>query len=149
MIQYADDTHSLLVHIINNSDGFISNTENELYNIKLFCILSAFKSPQNTMHLQWEQTILISNPLLDTNMNCDCVRIYQSTHVLVKNLGIYFETHVFFFTTLQNKKKSVMEILIFVKRISEHFDKTTWKVVVQSLVLSFINYCTSVRSSAG
>ena len=38
----------------------------------------------------------------------------------------------------------IMGLLMFINRISKNFDKPTRKIVVQSLVLSAINYCISI-----
>ncbi len=43
--------------------------------------------------------------------------------------------------------KKVMGVLMFLNKVSEHFDKTTRIIVVQSLVLSLINYCISICGS--
>ncbi len=37
--------------------------------------------------------------------------------------------------------KKVMEILLYLNRIGYDFDKLTRTIVIQSLVLSLINYC--------
>ena len=49
-----------------------------------------------------------------------------------------FDVHV------DELNKKVMGVLMFLNRVSEHFDKTTRIIVVQSLVLSLINYCISI-----
>ncbi len=41
-----------------------------------------------------------------------------------------------------------MGILMFINRVSENFDRTTRKTVVQSLVLSAINYCIDIWGSS-
>ncbi len=65
------------------------------------------------------------------------MHIYPSTHV--KNLGVQdkymlFDVHI-------DELDKVMGVLMFLNRVSEHFDKSTRIILVQSLVLSLVNYC--------
>ncbi len=46
-----------------------------------------------------------------------------------------FDTHI------NELSKKIIGMLIYISRVSMNFDKTTRKIVVQSLVLSLINYC--------
>ncbi len=78
----------------------------------------------------------------DTYNNCDGVHIYPSTYVK-KSGGLLRLEHAFYVHITELNKK-VMGIPMFISRISEDFDKSTRKIVVQSLVLSVINYCINV-----
>ncbi len=40
--------------------------------------------------------------------------------------------------------KKITEILVFINKVSDRLDKTTQTTVVQSLVLSLINFCISI-----
>ncbi len=70
------------------------------------------------------------------------MRIYPSTHV--RNLGVYINRYMLFDVHIAELSKKITGILMFINRVSSSFDKTTRKTVVQSLVLSLINYCISI-----
>ncbi len=76
----------------------------------------------------------------DTFINCDGEQIYSSTHVKKCNLGVYIERHMLFNVHISEVNIKVMGILMSIRRISDNFDKSTRKIVVQTLVLSIINY---------
>ncbi len=62
----------------------------------------------------------------------------------VKNLGIYFDNHLSFDTHITKLiKKKHMESLC-INRMKDNFNKSTRIIVVQSLVMSIINYGISV-----
>ena len=97
------------------------------------------------------QCIFIANRQLlsrippDTFIDCEGVSIYPSMHV--KNLGVHFDRYMLFDVHIAELSKKITGILMFINRVSENFDKTTRKTVVQSLVLSVINYCISIWGS--
>ena len=59
----------------------------------------------------------------------------------MKNLGVYFDRYMLIDVHIAKLNTKTMWTLMFINGVSEHFDKTTRKTVVQSLVLSLINYC--------
>ncbi len=84
------------------------------------------------MHFYWKQTTLSRIPP-ETFINCDGVHIHPSTHV--KNLGVQ-DKYMLFDVHIDELDKKVMGVLMFLNRVSEHFDKSTRIILVQSLVLS-------------
>ncbi len=52
-----------------------------------------------------------------------------------------FDVHI------DEPNKKVMGVVMFLNRVSEHFDKSTRIIVVLSLVLSLINYCINIWGS--
>ncbi len=88
---------------------------------------------------------LLSHVPPNTIIHCDENIIYTSIHV--KNLSVYIDKHMFFDAHINELFKKVMGTLIFINRISNNFDKATRIVVVQSLVLSLINYCIIIWGS--
>ncbi len=81
----------------------------------------------------------------DTYVNCDGVQIYLNTYV--KNLRGYFNRCMLFDVHITELNKKVTGILMFINRISDDFDIPTRKIVVQSLVLSVMNYRINTWSS--
>ncbi len=144
MIQYAD-TQFLQADTVDHIDNLISNTEDALRDKTIFSCKWTSLNPKKT------QCIFIGNRQLyarippDTYINCDGVHIYPNTYV--KNLGDYFDRYMLFDVHITELRKKVMGILMFLNRISEDFDKPTRKTVVESLVLSVINYCISIWGS--
>ena len=63
----------------------------------------------------------------------------------VKNLGIlYFDNHLLFDTHITELIKKVRGIIMIVNRLKDNFNKATRIIVVQSLVMSLINYGISI-----
>ena len=75
----------------------------------------------------------------DVIMKFDGTSISPSSHV--KNLGLYMDRYMSFETHVNEISKKVMGMLIYMNRISSYLDKNSRTMVVQSLVLSHINYC--------
>ena len=146
LIQYADDTQFLEADTVENLDGLISNTENALRNIELY-----FQTNGLLLNNKKTQCIFIGNRQLlalvpsDISINCNGVHIYPTTHV--KNLGVYFDKHMLFDVHIAELNTKIMGTLMFINKVSENFDKPTRKIIVQSLVLSLINYCICIWGS--
>ncbi len=62
----------------------------------------------------------------------------------VKNLGIYFDNHLSFDTHITELIKKAHGIIMFINRMKNNFNKSTCVTVVQSLVMSIINYGISI-----
>ncbi len=63
----------------------------------------------------------------------------------VKNfLGIYFDNYLRFDKHITELIKKALGIIMFVNRIKDTFNKSTRIIVVQSLVMSIINYGISI-----
>ena len=54
---------------------------------------------------------------------------------------MFFDVHIAKFS------KKIMGMLLFINIISMNFDQSTRKIVIQSLVLSLINYCIGIWGS--
>ena len=81
----------------------------------------------------------------NTIIDCDGDIIHPSNYV--KNLGVYIDKYMLFDVHINELTKKVMGILMFINRISQNLDKSTRIIVVQSLVLSLINYCIEIWGS--
>ncbi len=72
--------------------------------------------------------------------------IYPSKHV--KNLGIYIDRYMLFDVHIHELNKKAMGILLYISRIGDSLDKQTRVVVVQTLVLSLMEYCIRIWGTA-
>ncbi len=62
----------------------------------------------------------------------------------VKYLGVFLDCHLTFDVHIHELSKKVMGTLMYLNRIKDKFEKTTRILVVQSLVLSLMNYCLKI-----
>ncbi len=88
---------------------------------------------------------LLSRIPHDIFINCDGDQIFPNTHV--KNLGLYIDRYMLFDVHISALSKKVMGLLMFFSWISDNFDKSTRIIVVQTLVLSLMDYCTRIWNS--
>ena len=82
---------------------------------------------------------LLSHIPPNTTVNFNGNVIYPSKHV--KNLGVYFDCYLLFDVHINELKKKVMGILMYISRIGDNLDKNSRIMVIQAIVLSLINYC--------
>ena len=78
----------------------------------------------------------------DTAVTFHNTKIYPSSHV--KNLGVHIDKYMTFDTHIHEMSKKVIGILLYINRIKHCFDKPTRIIVIQTLVLSLINYCNTI-----
>ncbi len=124
LIQYADDTQFLTGATIDNHNNLISKTEEAMRKIKLYLITNGLLlNPKKTQCIFIGNRQLLSPIPPETFINYDGVHIHPSTHV--KNLGIYFDKYMLFDVHIDELNKKVMGVLMFLNRVSEHFDETT------------------------
>ncbi len=133
LIQYADDTQFLHADTINNLEDLISKTEETLYYMKQYFLLNGLMlNSKKTQCIFIGNRQQLSHIPSDTFINCDGEHIYPSTHV--KNLGVYIDRYMLFYVLISEINKEVMGLLMFIRRISDNYDKSTRKIVVQTLV---------------
>ena len=59
----------------------------------------------------------------------------------VKNLGVYIDQYLLFDTHIDKLVKKTIGVLYYLNRIKDRFDIHTRTMVVQSIVMSSLNYC--------
>ncbi len=144
--QYADNTQFLHTDTIDNFEALISRTVETLRKVKQYFIRNGLMlNSKKTQCIIVGNGQLLSQVPINTIINCDGDIIYPSTHV--KNLGVYIDKHLLFDVHINALTNKVMGTLIFINRISHNFDKVTRIIVIQSLVLSLINYCIVIWGS--
>jgi len=70
--------------------------------------------------------------------------IIKKTNTVVKNVGIYFDQYMLFDSYIDEMSRKVNGILLYLNRIGDSFKRSTRTMVVQSLVLSIVSYCSRV-----
>ncbi len=139
LVQYADDTQFLHTSTIDNLNLLIRNNESTLHKLKRYFLTNGLLlNPAKT------QCIFIGSRQLLSLIPPDTISlvgdiIHPSTNV--KNLGVYLDRYMTFDVHVNELNKKVVGILMHMYRISLNFEKRTLTIVVQSLVLSLVNYC--------
>ena len=146
LTQCADDTQFLHADNLNNLQDLISRTVDTLRTIKQYFLNNGLMlNSKKTQCIFIGTRQILSQIPLNTMIDCDGDIIYPSTHV--KNLGVYIDKYMLFDVHINELTKKVMGTLMFINRVSQYFDKSTRTIVVQSLVLSLINYCIKIWGS--
>ena len=65
----------------------------------------------------------------------------------VKNLGVHMDNYLTFNVHIDEIHKKTTGILLYINRVNDRFDSVCRVLVVQSLVLSVLNYCLRVWGS--
>ncbi len=138
-IPYTDDTQFLHTNTVDNLNLLIRNTESTLFRLKSYFLRNGLLlNPNKT------QCIFIGNhqllTLIPLNTKISFGRDSMHPRTLVKNLGVYMDRYMAFDVHVSELNK-VIETLMHIYRISLNFEKRTRTIIVQSLVLSIINYC--------
>ncbi len=143
LVQYADDTQILHQGHLGKLNEIINQTEVTLKKIKTY-----FSKNGLMINETKTQCIFIGSRQLCSRIPEDVVITFNGTNISpsthVKNLGLYMDRYMSFETHVNEISKKVMGMLIYINRISSYLDKKSRIVVVQSLVLSHINYCLSI-----
>ena len=147
IIQYADDTQILIEGDVKNIAELIRKAEDILNKAKDYFLKNGL-----LLNEKKTQFIIIGSRQYVSEIG-DNVRINFNSNIIepmktVKNLGVYFDRYMNFESHIDEIYKKVMGTLIYLNRIKESFEPSTRKIVVQSLALSFINYCLKVWGAA-
>ena len=139
LVQYADDTQFIHNDYLSNIDHLITRAKLTLSNAKAYFLRSGLLlNSSKTQFIFIGTRQLLSNIPEDMTINFDGNNLPISK--CVKILGVYFDNHVTFDTHIQQLNKKVIGIIMFINRIKDIFDKDTRVIVMQTLVLSLINY---------
>ncbi len=84
---------------------------------------------------------LLSQIVVDTHLSVDNARIEPTDNI--KNLGINFDKHMTFEKYIDKTSTKILNTVIhivYINRIKEYFNRNAISILMQSLVLSNINY---------
>ncbi len=74
----------------------------------------------------------------NTGLRADGATLVPSSSL--KDLGLYFGSHMTFDSHLTNISGKIFNTLLYINRIKDNFNKDSRITVIQSLVLSIIDY---------
>ena len=143
LIQYADDSQIVLANKITNIEALKSEGELALRDAKKYFQangLNVNEGKTQCMFIGSRQLISLIPP--DFNIYFGNIAI--SPLKSVKNLGVYMDQYLLYDIHINHISRKVNGILIFLNRIKDNFEKSARIIVVQSLVLSIINYCSKI-----
>ena len=143
IIQYADDTQIILSGNVNEINDLINRAQIALNDAKNY-----FKLNGLNVNEKKTQCIFIGSCQLISKIPHGVKIFFGETPITplqsVKNLGIYMDQYLLFDHHISHITRKVNGILIFLNRIEDKFDKVTRVIVVQSLSLSIVNYCSRI-----
>ena len=140
LVRYADDTQFLHSGSLENLENIIRDTEATLTKAQEYFLRNGLMlNPTKTQCIFFGSKQLLSHVPNDitVNFNGNCIRPSST----VKNLGLHMDRYLLFDVHINEISKKVIGMLMYISRISMNFDKSSRIIVVQSLVLSIINYC--------
>ncbi len=142
-VQYADDTQFLHSNTISKLDHLIKDTEKTLVQRRRYFLnngLMLNSSKTQCVFIGNRQLLQSIPPNTTINFNGDI--IYPSNHV--KNLGVYIDRYMLFDVHINELNKKVMGILMYISKISDKLDKDNRIIIIETLVLSLIDYCIKI-----
>lgn len=143
IIQYADDTQFIHTGNIDNINGLINKSEETVkLAITYFSKNGLMLNAKKTQCMFIGTRGLLSKIPPDTHMLVDGNIITPSRSL--KNLGVHFDSYLVFDIHITEIIKKIYGIIIYVNKLRDYFNKNTRITVVQSLVLSVINYGISI-----
>ena len=146
-IQYADDTQFVLTGSIRNIQDLVSRGEETLRNVKRYFSMNGLMlNTAKTQCMFVGCRSFISQIPVDTCLRIEGDIITPKT--FVKNLGIYFDTHLTFEKHIDITSRKVLSTIIHINRIKDSLNRTSRIMLIKTLVLSIINYGIKIWGSA-
>ena len=147
MVLYADDCQFLIKGKVEDFRNIIANAEKVLMKAKRYFDQNGLLiNPGKTQFIIIGSRQNIAKIPENIQINYDNNKIVPS--VSVKNLGIYIDRFMTFEVHVEEVRKKVMGILIFLNRIKDSIPPTTRTQVVETLALSIVNYCLKIWGTA-
>ena len=143
MVQYADDCQFLIKGKVENIRDIIDKAELVLTKAKRYFDRNGLLiNPGKTQFIIVGSRQNIARLPDDIHINFDNNKICPS--VSVKNLGVHMDRFMTFDVHVEEMRKKVMGILIYLNRIKDSIPPATRTQVVQTLALSVVNYCLKI-----
>ncbi len=139
IIQYADDTQFIHTGSIDRLQDLIHRGEETMLRAKYYFNSNGLLLNTNKTQCMFVGSRgLISQIPSNTTLQVDGATIVPSSSL--KNLGIYFDQNMTFDSHVNKISGKIFSTIIYINRIKDNFSKSARKTVMQSLVLSIINY---------
>ncbi len=140
LVQYADDTQFLHQNYLSQLSDLDSRTESTLIMLKnYFQANGLLVNPTKTQCIFIGNVSLCSKIPEDIIIRFDDICIKPSKHI--KNLGLIMDQCLNFEMHINEINKKVIGALIYINRLSSFFNKSTRRLMIDTLVLSQANYC--------
>ena len=143
LVQYADDTQIIISGLVRQLEDLINRAEIALNSAKKYFQLNGLNVNENKT-----QAIFIGSRQYISRIPPYVRILFGETPIIpsesIKNLGIYMDRFMLYDHHINIITKKANGILLFLHRIQDSFDKTTRIMIVQSLALSIINYCSKI-----
>ena len=146
LVLYADDIQILISGDIDKIQELLKKAENILISSKHFFNSNGLLLNENeTKFIIFGSNQYLSRIPEQTSINFNNVILTVSQKV--KNLGVVMDSGMTFNFHIDELQRKVNGTLIYLNRVWERFEQESRIMVVQSLVLSVLNYCHSVWGS--
>lgn len=143
LVQYADDAQIVISDTIENIGDLIKRAEAAFKDAKKY-----FQKNGLNVNEGKTQCVFIGSRQLISRIPPDIILHFGNASIIplqsVKNLGVYMDPYMLFDVHVSHICRKVNGLLIYLNRVKESLDLTSRIIVVQSLVLSIINYCSKV-----
>ena len=146
LVIYADDTQILLTGEINKVNELLQKAKEILITAKTYFNVNGLLLNENkTQFIFFGSRQYISRIPNNISLKLGDVTLIPSQNV--KNLGVYMDNFLTYNVHIDELQKKVTGTLLFINRVSDRFNFDCRVMVVQSLVLSILNYCLRVWGS--
>ncbi len=143
VIQYADDTQLVHTGNVNNIQDLIRKGEETLLIAKKY-----FNANGLMLNTAKTQCMFIGcRGLISQIPPVTCLRVDGTSIVpskSMKNFGVYLDSQMTFDVHITNLSKTVFSTILYINRIKVNLIRSARITVIQSLVLSIINYAISI-----
>ena len=147
LVQYADDTQILLTGDSGDLETIKTRAEMILEKARQYFNFNGLLLNENKAQCiflrAWQYISKIPDDMKIVFNNNEL-----SPQKHVKNLGVHIDCCMTFNTHIKELQNELMGTLLFLNRITRRFDKESRKIVIQSLILSILNYALKVWGSA-
>ena len=147
LVQYADDTQILITGDISDLETIKRKAELTLEIARRYFNFNGLLLNENKTQCIFFGTWQYINRIPEN------IRILFNNHELVprkdvKNLGVHMDSCMTFSKHINELQNKLMGTLLFLNRITKRFNQECRIMVVQSLILSVLNYALKVWGSA-
>ena len=147
IIQYADDTQFVHTGPVDMLQDLVQRGEETLSRAKHYFNSNGLLLNTNKTQCMFAGSRgLISQIPPNTILQVDDTTIVPSSSL--KNLGIYFDQYMTFETHVNKISGKIFSTILYINRIKDNFSKDARKTIIQSLVLSLMNYGIKVWGTA-
>ena len=143
LIQFADDSQLVLSGSVDELEVLLQQGELALKEAKEY-----FQKNGLNVNEQKTQCMFIGSRQLISRIPDNITIYFGETEITpsrsVKNLGLYMDQFLLFDIHVNHICKKVNGTLMILNRLKDTLDRTTRLIIVHSLALSVINYCSKI-----